>query len=117
MIPPSVHPVSRPNNGRAGGKPSRGKGYQRPNNRLSDISHELVKLLLHRVMPGKQKDGFVPVKKLLSMHELTRLTTSLHDLELIVNGEGGSWKLRYEFGKMKDGTTPAIRATQGRSIN
>ena len=117
MIPPVIRPILHPNNGRAGGKPSKGKGDARPNKRLSDISHALVRLLRHRIIPEKQNDGFVPVAILLGMHELREATTSLHDVEMIVNGAGGNWKFRYEFGRMKDGTTLAIRATQGHSLN
>ena len=91
MVPTiAAKPVLSRNNGRAGGKGKQGE--KRSPDRLSVISHELVKLLRHKHMRGKQRDGFVPVDVVLRSDELSQLYTNIRDLEQIVNGAGGNWE-------------------------
>ena len=90
MLLRAIRPVLGQNLGRAGGRSNHGKGKNRPNERMGDISWELVKLLRRRNMAEKQIDGFAPVNVVLKTHELDRLrTTTLPDLELIANGAWG----------------------------
>ena len=99
---------------RAGGKGEKGKNQS---NRMVAISKKLSMLCRHSNEVSRQKDGFAAwseIAGIFRQRENVHFNMQIEDVEDIVNGAGGNFKKRFEWGKMKNGER-ALRTSQGHS--
>ena len=100
--------------GRVGGE--RGISQTTPNEftrhqRLVEISKTMSGALRHRELPTMDKQGWATLKVVCDLPRLRELRATLGDVRLIINGEGGNRKRRFELSP--DGR--CIRCAQGHS--
>ena len=108
--------------GRSGGggevkKKGRRKGVHAVNQRMTDISHTMSRILRHKGMPEMRRDGFVTVRGLLNHPYKVEREAAELDIDGIVAGLGGNRKFKFERSTSHGGETHMIRATQCHSEN
>ena len=105
-----------PNRGalsRAGGYSVAGKGHEE---RLTDISHTVTRILRHKGATDMQRYGFSASISFLNRPHLVARMTTLGDLVVTVRGDGGNRAERFEFGTLSGRFTRVIRAPQGHAL-
>ena len=100
---------------RAGGKGEKNEWSMK--SRMAAISKKLSMICRRSREFSRQKDGFIPwreIEAFFSRGGNLHFGMAENEVKRIVNGEGGNFKMRFEWGKMKNGER-ALRTPQGHS--